>query len=253
MTSVVYGGIVLVCLFGASMLAMLLRDRLPQNHLSDSSRDAIKLATAVVGTLAALALSLMIAQANTTFENAQAELKESAAKVVLLDRAMSRYGPETAEARKILRELVETRLATPWAETDEDSGATSRIVHDRGVEPIQDELRALTPATDSQRWLIGRALEITSELAEEHWMLVETRAEGLPLPFFAVMVFWLALLFGSFGLLAPTNMTVVVTIFVCVLSVAGAVFLLIDMAHPYRGLIFVSDAPLRTALAELGR
>jgi hypothetical protein len=158
LTSIFYGGIVLVCLFGSSMLAMLLRDRLPQNHLSESSRDAIKLATAVVGTLAALALSLMIAQANTTFENAQAELKESAARVVLLDRAMSRYGPETAEARKILRELVETRLATPWAETDEDSGATSRIIHDRGVEPIQDELRALTPTTDSQRWLVGRAL-----------------------------------------------------------------------------------------------
>jgi hypothetical protein len=53
------------------------------------SKDVIKLATAVVGTLAALALALLIASARTTYENANAELRTSMARLVLLDRAMA--------------------------------------------------------------------------------------------------------------------------------------------------------------------
>ena len=66
------------------------------------------------------------------------------------------------------------------------------------------------------------------------------------------MIFWLSVLFATFGLLAPSNMTVVLTLLVCALSVAGAVFLIVDMTNPYLGLIRISDAPLRDALAELG-
>lgn len=84
-------------------------------------------------------------------------------------------------------------------------------------------------------------------------MLLEKGGEGLPQAFLVILVFWLALLFFSFGLLAPANATVIGMLFVCALSVAGAVFLIIDMAHPYLGIIQVSDAPLRTALAHLGR
>ena len=90
-------------------------------------------------------------------------------------------------------------------------------------------------------------------MAEAHWLVVETSSEGLPWPFLVVMTFWLCVLFATFGLLAPGNMTVVVTLFVCSLSVAGAVFLIVDMTNPYLGLIYISDAPMRDALAQLRR
>ena len=52
---------------------------------------------------------------------------------------------------------------------------------------------------------------------------------------------------------APANSVVVVTLFVCSLSVAGAVFLIVDMTNPYLGLIQITDTPMRDALAELGK
>jgi hypothetical protein len=75
----------------------------------------------------------------------------------------------------------------------------------------------------------------------------------LPWAFLTILVFWLAVLFATFGLLAPGNATIVLTLLVCSLSVAGAVFLIVDMAHPYSGIIYVSDAPLRGVLNQLGR
>jgi nitric oxide reductase large subunit len=67
------------------------------------------------------------------------------------------------------------------------------------------------------------------------------------------MVFWLTIIFVSFGLFAPPNATVVATLFVCALSVSGAIFLVLEMDRPFSGLIQISDAPLRNALAHLGR
>jgi hypothetical protein len=42
-------------------------------------------------------------------------------------------------------------------------------------------------------------------------------------------------------------------LFISALAVAGAIFLILEMYHPHAGLIQVSDAPLRAALAQLGQ
>jgi hypothetical protein len=68
-----------------------------------------------------------------------------------------------------------------------------------------------------------------------------------------VLVAWLTIIFISFGLFAPRNMTVVVSLFVSALSVSGAIFLILEMYSPYAGLIHVSAAPLRAVLAHLGQ
>jgi len=68
-----------------------------------------------------------------------------------------------------------------------------------------------------------------------------------------VVVFWLTIIFGSFGLLAPRNATVVAVLFLCALSVAGAIFLILEMDQPFEGLMKISSAPLRYALSQLGQ
>jgi hypothetical protein len=250
MGALLVGSIVFVCLFGAVLVGMALARRLPGHHLDGGSRDVIKLATAVVGTLAALALGLLVASAKTTYENANAELRTSVARVVLLDRVMARYGPETNVARARLRTLVEARLRHAW---DGDASAANAGGEEASIEPVQEELRALSGDTNAQRLLQARALQVSGDIAEAHWLLTETVGSGLPWAFLAVLVFWLGLLFVTFGLMAPANATVVGLLFACALSVAAAVFLIVDMDHPYRGIIHVSDAPLRTALERLGQ
>jgi hypothetical protein len=252
LTSVALSIVIFVCLFGATLLGMRLRARLPDEHLTTESKDVIKLATAVVGTLSALVLGLLIASAKSRYDDAEAGLGTSAGYLVLLDRVMAHYGPETQEARTRLKQLVVARLNQRWGDFDIGAGPdVSRS--DPGIEAVQDLLRSLTPKNDAQHWVQKRALEVSGKLAEAHWLLVETGEEGLPWPFLIVMVFWLAVLFGTFGLFAPANTTVVFVLFVCSLSVAGAVFLIVDLANPYLGLIYVSDAPLREAFEQLGR
>lgn len=249
MSPFVIGGMAFLCVFGSACLGMYLRSRLPDHHLSPDSRDAIKLATAIIGTLSALALGLLIASAKRSFDDAGAEVRTWAARVLLLDRVMAQYGPDTAAIRPMLRGLVEARLRV------DHIGATGTGPMGGGpdVEPVQAGLRNLAPAGEGQRWLQARALNVSGEIAEARWLRPETEAGGFPSLFLIFLVFWLALLFGSFGLLAPGNGTVVVTLFVCALSVTGALVLIIDMDHPYLGFIRVSEAPLRLTLERLGQ
>ena len=62
-----------------------------------------------------------------------------------------------------------------------------------------------------------------------------------------------SLLFASFGLFSRANVTIIVTLLVCALSVSGAVFLVLEMDRPFSGMVKISSAPLRGVLAQLDR
>jgi hypothetical protein len=75
----------------------------------------------------------------------------------------------------------------------------------------------------------------------------------ISVPVLLVVVFWLAIIFISFGLFAPRNPTAIATLFFCAVSVSGAIFLILEMYTPFQGLLQLSSAPLRSALAHLGK
>jgi hypothetical protein len=210
------GCIAFLCVFGAALLGMFLRSRLPEHHLTLESREAIKLATAIVGTLSALALGLLIASAKRSFDDAGTERRTSAARLLLLDRVMAQYGAETAPLRKVLRTIVEARLKA----VDDGFGSDTSVAEGVDVETMQGGLRSLSPQTDAQRSLQARALQLAGDIAEARWLRTESEVGGFPAPFLAILILWLALLFASFGVLAPGNGTVVATLFVCAVSAA---------------------------------
>ncbi|MBN9987496.1 DUF4239 domain-containing protein [Rhizobium laguerreae] len=253
MGSLLVGGLVFVFLSMATSIGLVVRGRLPDHHLNAESKDVIRLATAVVGTLSALTLGLLIASAKSSYDNAEVEMRTAAARVLLLDRVMAQYGPETDKARQLLRELIERRLSRGWTAetTDETFGNAPGEYQD--IEAVQAVLRSLLPRGTVQHSLQARAVEVSGMMAEAHWLLVESGEEGLPWAFVTVLVCWLSLLFATFGLQAPANLTVLSILLVCALSVAGAIFLVSDMANPYLGLIRVSDAPLQSAIERLGK
>jgi hypothetical protein len=72
-------------------------------------------------------------------------------------------------------------------------------------------------------------------------VLAEQRGSAIRWPTLVVLVFWLTIIFVSFGFSAPRNATVVVTLFVCSLSIAGGMYLLVQLDEPllrriYQGL-----------------
>ncbi len=91
-------------------------------------------------------------------------------------------------------------------------------------------------------------------MAEVRWMLTEQREQSsLPMPFFVMLVFWLVIIFFTFGMISPPNGTVITVLCVCAFSAAGALYMILELDRPYGGLIEMSSAPLRSALTYLGQ
>jgi hypothetical protein len=248
----VVGWIVFACVFGSAVIGMALRRLLPEEHLSTESKDVVKLGIALIATMAALVLSLLLSSAKTAFDERNAELAQMAGNIALLDRLLAHYGPEAKPVRQSLRAIVEAALAQVWP--DENFHPTKLAPASAGPEAMYDMIEALSPQGEAQRSLRAQALATATGLAQARWLLVAQGTQSpIPLPFLIVLVFWLCIIFASFGLYAPANPTVVATLGVCALSVAAAIFLILELALPFVGVIRVSSAPLRSALAQLGR
>jgi hypothetical protein len=251
MSSIIICSIVFVCVFGSAVLGMFLRRVLPQPHLSNESKNAVTVAMALVASMSALVLSLLVSSAKSSFDAQGTGLTEMSAKVVMLDRVLANYGPDTKEMRDLLRRDVARVLDRVWPK---DPGSTSQLEPQvTGAESLFDKIQRLSPKDDEQRSLQTRALNIAFDLLQSRWLLYEQGASSISLPFLIVLVFWLMALFMSFGLFAPPNATVAASFLISTLSVSGAILLIVEMYAPYSGLIQVSSAPLRAALSQLGK
>jgi hypothetical protein len=121
------------------------------------------------------------------------------------------------------------------------------------AERLAEAIRALKPRDDPQRALQSRALDLTEALLQARWLVLATTKTSVPVPFLVMLVFWLAIIFASFGLFASRNATVLAVLLVCALCVSGAIFLILEMDGPFDGLIKVSADPLRYAYAHLNK
>jgi len=253
MSAFTTAAIVLACVFGGALAGLFLRTILPGHHLKDDAKDTVKLGIGVIATMAALVLGLLVSSAKNSFDRMSNELTLTAAKVIEIDRVLARYGPETREVRAGIRDnyqavvdfLFEGDAAQHLALT-----APDRAAH---VEDAQALIQALAPRNDPQRELRAHALRLSGELASTRWLLLLQETETISQPLLTVVVSWLALIFIGFGLFAPRNGTVVVALFLCALSVSGAIFLILEMDRPLEGIVRISDAPMRTALKLLGQ
>ena len=249
MSALIIALVVFGCVFGGALLGVFLRSRLPHHHMSAESKDAIKVGMGLVGTMAALVLGLLVASAKSSYDAQSAELTQMAATAVLLDRALAVYGPETKEARDLLHRMTARMLEETWSR---DGGGTRSGRRSESGENLFAIVQGLSPKNDLQRSLQSQALGMMVEIAKTRWLMYEQSTTSISMPMLVLLVLWLSTIFISFGLFAPSNVTVITSFFVSALSVSGAIYLIMEMYAPYTGLIRISSAPLRAALAQLG-
>lgn len=254
MNSLTISLVAFACIFGGTLFGIALRSLLPDHHLSEESKDVVKLGIGMIATLAALVLALLLASAKGTFDTTTAELRQVSSRLVLLDRVMAQYGPETMEARGLLRRSITSAIKRFWPKESHEVVTATDNLPGYGMEAVQYKLRQLSPHNDAQRWLQSRALQVSAEIAESRWLLHEQVGEtSLPVPFLVVLICWLTIIFTSFGLYSPRNGTVIFVMLVCAISAAAALFLILEMDRPYFGLIKLTSAPLQKALAIMGQ
>jgi hypothetical protein len=252
MSALTISCIVFMLVFGSAMLAMAIQPMLPEHHLSAESKDVIKLGTAVIATMSALVVSLLLASAKGSFDARNREYTQMSANIILLDRLLAHYGPETKEVRDLLRRsTLDAADQISYSQNFqlqilEPAATTGQSIY---IQIVQ-----LSPQSEIQRSLRGEALRVAVALSETRWLLFDQRARSsIPMPFLVALAFWLSIIFGSFGLYAPRNATVVATFCVCALSLSVAIFLILELDHPFQGLIRVSSAPLESAITQLGK
>jgi hypothetical protein len=245
--------IIFACIAGAGLLAMLVGRALPAHHLSKESQDTVKQGLALIATLAGFSLALLVATAKGAYDSGTSAVRQLASEVRLLDRLLAHYGPETKEARALLRHAVAATLNHIWpSDKGQHSDPTISAEERADLETLYDKVAGLVPQNEAQRGIRTRSLDMTTSLAQTRLRLADQKESSIPLPFLVVLVFWLMILLAGCGLMAPRNATVLTVLLICSLSVAGALFLILDMASPFDGVVRVSSAPLREALARLG-
>jgi hypothetical protein len=246
-----FAAITFVCTFSCAWLGTVARSKLPQAHVSKESQDVVRLGMGLVATMTALLLGLVTAAAKGSFDSTDVAIRNGAAGILTLDRLLARYGPETKPARDLLRSTVAERIEQTFAAGE--GPALTPGTTDIPAEQIENQILALAPSTDAQRWIKTEALKLCLEVLRTRWRLLGSAGGSVPRVFLAVVIFWLAMTFASFGLAAPRNMTVSVALAISAFSVAAAVFLILELDGPFSGVIQVSAAPLQHALANLGR
>jgi hypothetical protein len=247
--SITIGLISFAAIFGGVLIGLFVRRRLPDHHLSTETRSAVTVSVAVIGTLSALVLGLMITAANHSFSARSDEVRELSLQLIRMERNLRRYGPEADDARAKLSAWAEmkTQELFPKEGQSRPSSETSIVM----LENVQDAVLALTPKDEKQKYLRTLCVNLSSTLIQARWALETRSGHSIPVPFLVLLIFWLAIVFASFGLFAPANPTTIVVLFLCCLAVSGGIILIEELDNPLSGLIQISSDSMRNALFEI--
>ena len=222
------------------------RDHLPDHHRTEETKSVVSVSMTVVATISALVLGLLISNANTSFSRLGGEVTTLSAQILRLDQVLRRYGSDTDRARNLLRQYAEQKAADLFPEN-----ANVQLGNPWTYELLQnveDLLLALKPENGRDQWWLGQALILAGKIGDARWLLAQQVGQGTPKAFVALLVFWLALLFASFGLFAPHNLTSAVILTLSALAVAGAVAMFLELERGFGGLIHISPQPMREAV-----
>lgn len=243
--------ILFVFLVGVALLGRRVRCYLPQDHLSGESKDAVKLALGLVATMTALLLGLLISSAKGTYDTVRSEVSQMAAKVAFLDRVLTAYGPEAAEARSAFRDVVADAVRRMWPE--ERRGSAQMTPNAQAGDALYFAVIRLSPHDDSQRALKAQAGTVMVDLAQLRSLLQAQALPSISRPLLMALVSWLVVIFFGFSVVAPPNATTTVALIASAFSVAGAVFLILELDHPLGGLIRIPREPMIDVLNHLAK
>ncbi len=232
--------------FGCIVAGIAAGSLIPGDRVNADTKEAIRLGTGLVGTIAALVLGLLIASSKSSFDTQTGQIRQITANIMLLDVFLKEYGPEAADARQALRKQTASLVDHVWhpyqGETFEVSPAGLKLY---------ELTQGLKPTTEAQRFLQARALQLISETAQTRVLLFTQAQNPIPLPFLAILVCWLTILFASFSMFARPSPVMIGALGIFALSATGAIYLILELGRPFSGLLMIPSYPLANALAPL--
>jgi hypothetical protein len=260
MQELLYAGLLLLILLGASALGLMTGPRLSEHHRSRETVEVVWLVVTMLVTFAALVLGLLTTSVKSSFDAVGAGFRTYGGELTELDHSLRDYGDAAAPARQLLRRYTAAAIAAFWPDEPAPAvgGARPESIHESGppgrmLSRIGRMIAELQSADDAHRRLAELCNEEFRQLMQTRWNLLEQSGGSISAPFYWVMTFWLVIIFAAFGLSAPRNLLVCLMIGLGALSIASAVYLILDLDTPFQGIFKVPSHPMRDALAAMSR
>jgi hypothetical protein len=254
--SLVVGLIVFATVLGGALGGALLQRYLPKHNLTDDTKHLVNVSTAVVATVSALVLGLLISNANASFTRLGGDVTVLSAQILRLDHVLLRYGADADASRRVLLSYARQKAADYFPDDPADVQLNDPSTYEL-LQRLEDMLLELKPANARDQWWLTQAMTLAARIGDTRWQIAQQVGHGTPIAFVALLIFWLALLFASFGLFAPRNLISVATLALCALAVAGAVAMFLELQQGFGGLVRISPEPMRQAVkileADAGR
>lgn len=251
MTAVAISLLVAALVFAGALIGLHLHRLLPETHLSKETQEVVRLGTGMLSVLASLVLGLMIATVKTSFDATDNAMRSYAANLAMLDETLRDYGDAALPARRLLRDYTLRILHDNWP----DKGGRPFMRENRQagdmMERVRETIRALAPTDAGQTWLKDQALQGSTTLLRQRWLMIEHAGPSVRPVVIVILTAWIIAIFASFGLNAPRNATVTAALLVCSLAIGSSIFLVLELDSPFYGLMHLSSRPMRTALSHM--
>src|SRR5438132_12392047 len=174
-----------------------------------------------------------------------------AAKVAFMARVRKLYGPETADARHELREAIADGVRRTWPA--KRSGPVRLDPNQQMGDAVYVTIHRLAPHDDTQRVLKAQAATLMVQLAELRSLLQAQAVPSVSKALLLALVSWLVVIFFGFSLVAPANATSTLALVAGAFSVACAVFLILELDHPFAGVLRIPSEPMTNVLERLAK
>jgi Protein of unknown function (DUF4239) len=249
MHSLLVSSLVFALIFTGALAGIALRKALPQEHFGTDAKDTVRLAIGLIVTMTGLVLGMLVSSAKTYYDSQKSQVAVLSSDVILLDELLINYGPEAKQTRAETRESVEKAVDRIWPK---EKSQTFELRPKNEGQSFYVELETLLPKNDKQASIKAQITSLSSEVKKTYWLLfLQSEQTSISIPLLAVVTSWLIAIFISFGIFAPTNSTVMVTLIVCALAVSAAIFIIMEMYAPFSGILKISPAAVRDALNQM--
>jgi hypothetical protein len=242
--------VVALITFAASLLGMALQWAVPADVLT-ASKGSVGAMAGLITLLLALVLGLLVFTAFSVFTTQRDEAFSLGPMVAEIDLALELYGREAAPGRAGMLAALKRSRARFFGD--------SKL----GPQPFTfEEMRAiflsqsrffdsLKPETEAQKGLLATARDQVRKLADTQMLMARQLASPFPPHVLTVVVSWAAALFLGNGLVAAINPLSVLAHLAGAVSIGTAIFLILELSHPYTGLIRLSPRGIDRVLEIL--
>ncbi len=244
------GVISFICLFGAALCGVAAQRRFPVLVERGHAQSAVQRGVWIVAIMAGILLSAMTVYLKTHFDTADRDVRAFSFQIVDLDNALRRLGPPGDASRALLFRYAARTMKDVWPDTKvrlgpDDSHAT------RLYAELESSIARISIGGAVNSDQISHVRQLLVDVGRGRWTLDERSGRSLSPWMVSLLVLWLMVTFGSLGMSSPRSRIALAGLGICAAVLSSAVFLAVEYADPYEGVIIVSSEPMRNALFSL--